>query len=245
MAEDQIQIGGIWHNVTQVEYILQKFCKQIFANTDNPEWPYCLRGSGSAVRFDNRYFVFCCRHQIHDFPHDKIAIPLSFEPKIMTAGSMKVVSVTDLNHDDEATDIAVFEYDVASYGIPNLMSEFLSIDDQRIWPQGTAQLPFMVFGYPSYLRYYDENSIKVTNIKVQAQYAGGTSSIHLHRVKMEQALDDPDGMSGGPVFYIGGAPGTYFVGFAGMVMRGGRKSPYLHFITADHLIRMALAREND
>jgi hypothetical protein len=55
---------------------------------------------------------------------------------------------------------------------------------------------------------------------------------------MEKAFD-ADGMSEGPVFYIGGAPGSYFVGFAGMIMRGGKASNYLHFMAADFLIQMA------
>jgi hypothetical protein len=56
---------------------------------------------------------------------------------------------------------------------------------------------------------------------------------------VEKAFD-ADGMSGGPVFYTGGAPGSFFVGFAGMVMRGGENSSYLHFMAADFLIDMAL-----
>jgi hypothetical protein len=51
---------------------------------------------------------------------------------------------------------------------------------------------------------------------------------------------DADGMSGGPVFYIGGAPGNYFAGFAGMLMRGGSDANYLHFMSAGFMIDLAL-----
>jgi hypothetical protein len=47
----------------------------------------------------------------------------------------------------------------------------------------------------------------------------------------------------GPVFYIGGAPGDYFAGFAGMVMRGGRDQ--LHFMSAGFLIDLALEAETE
>jgi len=40
------------------------------------------------------------------------------------------------------------------------------------------------------------------------------------------------------VFYLGGIPGRYFIGFAGIVMRGG-VSKYLHFMAADFLVRLA------
>ena len=122
-----------------------------------------------------------------------------------------------------------------------MTSEFLPVDDARIWPFGTAKLPFMVFGYPSKRQLFDETGagIGARSIEIQAVYDGATSSPHLHRLKMEKVLD-ADGMSGGPVFYIGGAPNSFFVGFAGMVMRGGENSNYLHFMAADFLLSMAL-----
>jgi hypothetical protein len=54
---------------------------------------------------------------------------------------------------------------------------------------------------------------------------------------MEKAMD-ADGMSGCPVFYIGRAPGDYFAGFAGVVMRGGGN--HLHFMSAGFLLDLAL-----
>jgi hypothetical protein len=149
----------------------------------------------------------------------------------MSASSMRALAITDANRDDDVIDIAAFEYNVQDYGVANLTSEFLPIDDARIWPTGSAQMPFMVFGYPSTRQLFDKTRIGARSIEVQAVYDGGTSSPHLHRITMEKALDT-DGMSGGPVFYIGGAPGSYFVGFAGMVMRGGKNSKYLHFMAA-------------
>jgi hypothetical protein len=234
-----VQIGSLWHSAWELENVLQKFCKPIFALTDDSQFPYCLMGSGVAVKMADRHFLFCCRHQIRDYTPDKIAIPLSFDTKIMSASSMRALAITDANHDDDVIDIAAFEYNVQDHGVPNLTSEFLPIDDARIWPTGSAQMPFMVFGYPSTRQLFDETSIGARSIEIQAIYDGGTSSPHLHRITMENALDT-DGMSGGPVFYIGGAPGSYFVGFAGMVMRGGKNSKYLHFMAADFLLHMAL-----
>jgi hypothetical protein len=222
-----------------LENVLQKFCKPIFALTDDSQFPYCLMGSGVAVKMADRHFLFCCRHQIRDYTPDKIAIPLSFETKIISASTMRALAITDANRDDDVIDIAAFEYNVQDYGVANLTSEFFPIDDARIWPTRSAQMPFMVFGYPSTRQLFDETRIGARSIEVQAVYDGGTSSPHLHRITMEKALD-ADGMSGGPVFYIGGAPGSYFVGFAGTVMRGGKNSKYLHFMAADFLLHMAL-----
>jgi hypothetical protein len=233
-----VQIGAVWHSAWELENVLKKFCKPIFALTDDARFPYCLMGSGAAVKYEGRHFVFCCRHQIRQYAPDKIAIPLSFERKIMSATSARRLAVTDANRDGDTIDVAAFEFGVEHYGVPNLTSEFFHAEDARIWPTGTAQMPFMVFGYPSTRQQFDEERIGARSIAIQAVYDGGTPSPHLQRVKAKQPLD-ADGMSGGPVFYVGGAPGNFFVGFAGIVMRGGRQSSYLHFMAADFLIQMA------
>jgi hypothetical protein len=232
-----VQIGALWQSAWDVEQILQKYCKQIFALTGDPRWPECPVGSGAAIKIANRHFVFCCIHQIRGYTPDKIAIPLSFDTKIMNATTARILKATDENRDGDTVDVAAFEFDLAHYDVANLTNEFYPIDDARIWPAGTTQMPFMAFGYPSQRQLFDEDRIGARCISVQAVYDGGTSSPHLQRVRMEKPLD-ADGMSGGPVFYIGGAPGDYFAGFAGMIMRGGGN--YLHFMSAGFLLDLAL-----
>ncbi|WP_371422608.1 hypothetical protein [Tardiphaga sp.] len=232
-----VQVGALWHSAWDVEQVLQKYCKQIFALTGDEQFPYCLLGSGTAVRFANRHFVFCCVHQVRDYTPDRIAIPLSFDSKIMSAATTRALMVTDENRDGDAIDVAAFEFDVAGYDVANLTNEFFPIGDARVWPTGTAQKPFMAFGYPSQRQLFDEDRIRAKCISVQAVYDGGTSSPHLQRVTIEKAID-ADGMSGGPVFYIGGAPGNHFAGMAGMVMRGGGN--HLHFMSAGFMLDLAL-----
>ena len=104
-----VQIGTLWHSAWELENILRKFCKQIFALTDHVEFPYSLVGSGTAVKMAGRHFLFCCRHQIRDYTPDKIAIPLSFDKKIMSASSMRELVITDANCDEDAIDVAAFD----------------------------------------------------------------------------------------------------------------------------------------
>jgi hypothetical protein len=233
-----VQVGAVWHRAWELENVLSRFCKPIFALTGDDQFPYSRTGSGVAVKMEGRHFLFCCHHQVRQYTPDRIAIPLSFDTKIMSATSARRLAVTDAARDDDTVDVMAFEYNVDYYEVPNLTSEFFPAEDSRIWPTATAQLPFMVFGYPTAQQLFDEDRIGARSIEVQAAYDGGTASPHLHRIKMERALD-ADGMSGGPVFYVGGAPGNYFAGFAGMVMRGGRDSSYLYFMAAHFLIQMA------
>lgn len=130
------------------------------------------------------------------------------------------------------------------YGVENLTSEFFPVEETNLWPTGTVKLPFMVFGYPSSQQLFDEERIGARSVEVKATYDGGSASPHLQRIKLENPYD-ADGMSGGPVFYIGGAPGGYFAGFAGLLMRGGSKTSYLHFMGAGFLIDLALETETE
>jgi hypothetical protein len=114
----------VWHNAWELENIVSKFCKPIFALTGDAQFPYCLMGSGATVKMAGRHFLFCCQHQIRDYTPDKIAIPLSFEAKIMSAASMRRLAITEANRDDDTIDVAAFEFDVDAYGVPNLTSEF-------------------------------------------------------------------------------------------------------------------------
>ena len=232
-----VQIGALWHSAWDVEQVLQKYCKQMFAQTGHPEWPECLMGSGTAVRIATRHFVFCCVHQIREYTPDNIAIPLSFDSKIMSATTTRILKMTDHNRGGDTIDVAAFEFDLARYDVPNMTNEFYPIDDARVWPTDTAQMPFMAFGYPSGRQLFDESRIGSRCTSVPAIFDGGTSSPHLQRIKMVKPTE-VDGMSGGPVFYIGGAPGDYFAGFAGMIMRGG--GDYLYFMSAGFLLDLAL-----
>ena len=77
--------------------------------------------------------------------------------------------------------------------------------------------------------------------QVTGTYDGKSNSPHVHRLEMNRKENfDADGMSGGPVFYIGARGiARYFIGLAGMVIRGSQTSDILHFIEADYLLLMA------
>jgi hypothetical protein len=235
-----VQVGSLWHDSMILEQVLRKFCKHIFVVTGDEQFPYSFQGSGTAVRIAGRYFLFCCRHQIGDCMPDQIAIRISHEKQIIFASTMRWPQSPDGDEDGDSADFVVFEYLPKNYPVLNLASEFFPLDEERIWPTGSAKLPFMIFGYPSERQVVDyEAGIQANCLEVPGIYDGGTSSPHLHRIKMQREKPfDADGLSGGPIFYVGGSSDRYFVGFAGITARGSATSDYLHFITAHHLINV-------
>jgi hypothetical protein len=224
-----------------LENALHKFCKHIFVVTGDEQFPYSFRGSGTAVKIAGRHFLFCCRHQIGDCSPEQIAIRVSFETQIFSASTMRWPSPPDGDQDGDSSDFVVFEYFPENYPVPNLTSEFFPLDEERIWPTGSTKLPFMIFGYPFARQIVEESRIQANSLEVPGIYDGGTSSPHLHRLKMQRDKPfDADGLSGGPIFYVGGSPGSYFAGLVGMTVRGSATSEYLHFIAAHHLLDIAL-----
>lgn len=232
-----VRIGALAYPAAQAEHVLQRYCKHIFVLNDSEEYPYTFRGSGTALRFGNEHFVFCCGHQFPDLEPDVIAIrPFSALDKTVTASTLHRPRMTAENAGDDLLDMRAFEFVVGNYAIPNLGSDFLAVDETSMWPTGSRQQhQFMVFGYP-YGRQdvdYEVRHITARVTSVGGTYDGQSASPGVHRLRMDRTEQfDPDGMSGGPVFYVGGEGGSYFMGFAGVVIRGSASSEILHFIEA-------------
>jgi hypothetical protein len=159
----------------------------------------------------------------------------------ITASSLFAPTVTEENSDSDWIDVRAFEYKIENYEIQNLATEFFPAADKRIWP-AESRGNFFVFGYPSERQDidYEKPHIQAHVVEVGGTYDGPSHSPYVHRLKMDRKEKfDADGMSGGPVFYIGGKAGTYFAGLAGIVIRGSRTSDILHFIEASFLQSMA------
>jgi hypothetical protein len=235
-----VQVGSLFHDVSQIEEALRRYCMHIFANNDDNEYPHSFSGSGTAVRIGRRHFLFCCGHQLTHFRPDQIALHPHQSDVTLTASHMLQPIQTPENADTDYIDARAFEYDVENYPFPNLSSEFFPASDDRIWPH-CAVGTFLLCGFPTHRQSisYDPPNVTARMLATTAKFDGATNSPYLLRLKLNSKLSS-DGMSGGPVFYIGGQRDRFFVGWAGMIMRGGAASEYLHFLAADYLIEMAL-----
>jgi hypothetical protein len=239
-----VRIGALSYPASQAEHVLQRYCKHIFVLNDSDAYPYSFRGSGTALRFGNQHFVFCCGHQFPDLEPDVIAVrPACAPDKTITASSLHRPRATEENCGDDLVDMRAFEFVTANYALPNLGSDFLPLDETSLWPAGTRSPDrFLVFGYP-YGRQdvdYDRGHITARVTSVNGTYDGRSASPGVHRLRMDRVESfDPDGMSGGPVFYVGGTSSAFFIGFAGVVIRGGAQSEILHFIDASVIRRFA------
>lgn len=237
----QVRIGRLWYDPANVEHVLHRYCKQLFILTGSEQFPYQFFGSSTAVKFGNRHLVLCCGHQIDSIEPDKIAIYVKAQNSTVTASSLLRPKVTTDNSDTDWIDVRALEYVVENYKTPNLSREFFAVERDGVWPLNSTGR-FLLFGYPTERQEvdYEQPRIRAHVVEVGATYDGPSNSPHVHRVKMDRKVTfHADGMSGGPVFYLGRSSGAFFVGFAGIIIRGGATSEIIHFIDASFLGEMA------
>lgn len=237
-----IDVGGLFIPASQAEKTLHKFCKKLFIHTGDPQFPYQFFGSATALKIADRHILFCCGHQIDQFDPEAVSFLHIGTNHTVSAGRKIWPTLTDDNKDTDWIDVRGLEYPIEEYSIPNLSSQFFSIQPGRnVWPKDFDGTLFL-FGYPTerQLVDYEIPHVHGVAIYVSGEYAGPSGSPHLHRIRMNRtAVFDADGMSGGPVFYLGRREAEeYFAGFAGMIVRGGAKSDYIHFIEAEFMLRM-------
>jgi hypothetical protein len=240
-----VDVGGVFVPASQVENTLHKFCKKLFIYTGDQKFVYQFFGSATALKIGDRHLLFCCGHQIDQFNAEAVSF-LHIGANHTISGSRKIWPIlTEENKDTDLIDLRAIEYPVEKYGIQNLSSQFFPIRcGKNVWPanfHGT----FVIFGYPTERQRvdYEIPHVHGSAVYVQGEYVGPSSSPYLHRIKMRRSkIFDADGMSGGPVFYLGKTGiGQYFIGFAGMTMRGGAQSDFLYFIEAEFMLKMFCA----
>ena len=235
-----IRIGSIQHPASKADDALRRYCKHLFMNSDFPGYPHFFRGSATVISVGGRYFLFCCGHQLARSEPEQVA----FRPE----GSNVTASPSHLlrpkrneeNADSDHADVAAFEYRIANYAYP-LSSEFFPVADEAIWPRN-ANGRYCAIGFPDERQSFmgdDEPQFTARRLIVGANYDGASSEPYLHRLKLDEKVSSR-GMSGGPVFYTGRIGVSFFIGWAGMIIRGGDDSEYLHFLSAQHLIEMVL-----
>ncbi|QGM44538.1 hypothetical protein [Methylocystis heyeri] len=235
LAGKAVRIGRLWCSPRSVETTLHRHCKKIVGVTD---MGYGYPGSSTAVAFEKRCLLFCCGHQIGSFNPDQIGIWPSYNREwIITGNSMVIAEASQQIEYDELIDVRSFNFPVESYEIPSLRSEFFDIQESEIWKPGRERV-FIVYGYPTEFQDigFDEDSGENTHVHARCMqttgfYDGPSNAPHVHRLTMSRRGSfDADGMSGGTVFYLGVDGNGFFVGLAGMIIRGSRTSNIIHFI---------------
>lgn len=221
----------------------RRHCKQILTLNADETYPHSLRGSSCAVQMAGGHFIFCTAHQIRDYPPDQIVVVPRIEDQLtITCSAAHKPTVEGEDPNEDVNDVRALEIRPENYAYEELGSEFLPLNSTRLFPTGNVSTSgiFYAVGFPSSrqrVEYEGSPQILANQILVKGRYEGPSPHApRLHRLTMDiDELFDPDGMSGGPVYFIGGRPGAYFLGLAGMIVRGSSQSKTLHFLDSQYL----------
>lgn len=223
-----VRVGRLWVPARNTETVLARYTKQTFCLTGHEQFPYCFLGSATAVRWHDKYFLLWCRHQTKDYAPDDVTIPIE-DGKILVSGSRLLFVSTDSSSiDEDFNDLQAMEFAPENYQSPNLESAFFPIQESDAW-NGNSDTQFYLFGYPTEYRSvdYEIPHVHLKQVVTTGNYIGASHARHVHRIKITGKTPfSQDGLSGGPIYHIARDRNSYFVGLAGIMIRGGNQHVY-------------------
>jgi hypothetical protein len=240
LRESAVRIGNLWVTGRQVETAVARYTKQLFCLTHHVDYPYAFLGSATAVRYRNRSFLVWCRHQTKEYDPNDVTIPIEAGKVLISGSRFLFIEPNDSNKDEDFADLCAMEFPIEKYDSVNLDSWFFPLMGSECW-RGNEDAQFFLFGYPTVLRTvdYEAPHVDVKQIVTSGRYHHASAAQHVHCIEMTRTETfAADGLSGGPVYQLVRGKDGYYVGLAGIMMRGGDASEFIHFVDARFLVSL-------
>lgn len=233
-----VRIGRLWVPGRQAETLLGSYTKQIFCLTGHEACPYALLGSATAIRLADKCFLVWCRHQTKDYSPNDVTIAIEGGKTLISGSSFLFVNEDLANAEEDFKDLCAMEFVIENYKSPNLEAAFLPMIEEDLW-RGDVGSQFYLFGFPTELRLvdYELPHIHVSQVVTSAEYRGSSSAKHVHVLNVTGKKSfGQDGLSGGPVYHIARAGDGFYVGLAGIMIRGG--NGFAYFVDARFVLSL-------
>jgi hypothetical protein len=238
MGASAVRIGKLWVPGRHSETVLANYTKQTFCLTGHAQCPYSFLGSATAVRFGDRCFLLWCRHQTREYAPNDVTIPIEAGTILVSGSRLLFVNEDETNLDEEYKDLQAMEFVPENYKSPNLEAAFFPMFEGDIW-KGNSDANFYLFGYPTELRLvdYDLPHVHVRQVVTTGEYSGASLARYVHSLKITGKKSfTQDGLSGGPVYHIAKNNDGFYIGLAGIMVRGGNHRVY--FIDARFILSL-------
>lgn len=237
MLKLSVWLNGLLIPIRAVESTLARYTLPLVVINDNETYPCNLMGSSIGVKYKNRYFLLCCKHQLKNTlagrPVHDVGLLDPDGHSLCSAGGIRFFD-TAIN-DSELHDLVVFDFTEPCKNRPTMHERFFNL--QRLPPEVNSDkiVAFIASGFPFKDQKYDidENSRSIGFAKrielcELAPESEQSSDKTLLRVKPLKPFNfDPDGMSGGAAFAILLDGITARAYLAGMLVRAGQEDIYL------------------
>ena len=224
--------------------LFEEASRPVIYEQDSSEYSYWGKGSSFLVANSHNYYWVTASHVLKNmggsadalriFPSDKSRISLPFnEQYTVNKGSA---------NDEDYKDIFMLRLDLADFdksGDAPLIGQDIEkgFMDACSLKQNDV---LWIIGYPAESNFIDYDAYKINSTRsvIRAVYKGESISQHCHEIEFSTSiiLNDYDGLSGSPVFYmrqiIHEGEEVLFPLLVGMLLRGTASSKIGHFVGA-------------
>ena len=238
--------------------MFEEACRPVLFEQDDSDYPYWGKGSSVIVANTKYYYWVTSAHVINNmggssdsvriFPTDNSRVSIPFNQLY------RIEAEEDISEDYK--DLYVLRIDLEEFAKNGDMP--LTAQDIEYGAFPPAKLNtgdrLMVICYPSESRAvdYEEYKIKYKREPLSAEYIGKSRyAEHCHTLRFSESvqLDDYDGISGSPVFYMNEVMhecrSVFFPLLVGLIIRGGSNSRQAHFISVDVLVNLIQKAESN
>lgn len=197
-----------------------------------------LLGSSISVRYRGRYFVLATRHQLLH-----LGVTDSTLPRVGQISLDRQMFVTSAGHftsveysaplDDDRNDMIAFFFDKQVEEYPEFRNGY--VDLVHPWDAKSDEiLRCFAVGYAYCDQGFDlfqRRQLDLVRRNISCAYESSPSAQAVRRVR-ELSISNlnPDGMSGGGIYFIRRAVNLFKLEFGGMIQRGGNS--YFHYVDA-------------
>lgn len=229
LISDTVWINEVVVRSVSLDPILAASCAQLTYLTGVEEFPVALPGSCTLLKYKGRYFSICTRHQLNQIDSTDfgmVALPVG----AIDGGGTNFITCagavwTDKSlHDTEYHEICVFDFTEQCLLHPDLGRRFFDIRGQHPNFHIDWVLSTVAYGFPTnHVNYdFEAGNIGVSRMRVPYRFGPPDTDDAVHVLSIEgQTTIDPDGMSGGPTYFVLSTGGNEKVHLAGIAVTGG------------------------
>lgn len=210
-----------------VEDHFSQYCECLGFWTGDEVYPLTIPGSATLIRYRDRYFMACTRHQlklVNDLTGICLTVPHEGKTKCITSGGF--ISFDYCMNEGDHHEIALFDFTEPANELPELRRLFFDFRGQHPSVPADRVVGAISYGYPFQGRQidYEDGEMKLVKQKVLCRYAGQGTDDAVHIFEPVDPLTfDPDGMSGRPAFTVLFENGCFTIHLAGINVRAGRE----------------------
>lgn len=220
-------VNGLAVPLPAISATLAKYVTNLVAINDDPVHKVSLIGSATPLRFRDKFFVACCRHQLTNRDFSNIGLLSENGDLVTCAGARHFIHKSD----SDFSDLALFDFTAPCLAHTEFQSRFFNFNAIPPDAPNIHTVFVQASGFPSADQNYEleeSNHLGLKKRKVICEPVSQPADHALLHLRPQRPLGfDPDGMSGGSAFTVQLVNFVPTAFFAGMIIRAGRQDLYI------------------